>query len=306
MTRLVLAVAALLGLSARGEQVRFIAPAPLRDAVKSALEEKKIEAIDDSLLDDALFTDPSKAADALAKGTFPPELSSDFLAGAKACAERPKSKSSSLERCQRQLVRAVWQRHLNRTQPARVLELRPPVETSDGWMLECATYAPADHWVLAANVLGETPADAAKKAVTRLLIDKRGEKGTRPNSSVLPTRATPKDPSLAVGRAQLLPGFQVSDCALRPLDVTPRDAPLAQSLRNAWNASGVSSKAPQLKCRFELSGEPGRAPETLTLNCGTFLSALPVFEGGPDFADDAFQAELVRAFGAELIRETCR
>lgn len=289
--------------------VVICAPPELRKGLSAELTAQGRAVLDLSELDQALFG-PEGAGALVAAGkpvalaaSLPAELKEDFTKGLTGCRAREKQDAEARRACADQLVAAVWERHLARLRPERVIELKTMTMLGDGSVF-VATYRPGEpvlsglHWP-----------DASAKSVTDMVRATLHEElpgiGVRQNSSVLPVKQPLPAAELSQGAPQRLEALSMPEerCLVpSKLSVSPASVPLAVTIASLWETTvrnNVKPKAAAPKCSLELK------PRALVFHCGSELSEVELFEGTP-LGDAAVQATLARRFVQLKLHASCR
>jgi hypothetical protein len=296
--------------SAQGKTVVFCAPPELRAAVSAELTAQGREPLDLSDLDNTLFG-PGGAKGRVAAGkpvtlpaTLPKELRADFAKGQAGCRGRGKQEPDDQAACAEHLVGAVWERHLARLHPERVIEIK----TEEG-AVSMATYLPGDATIAGAMVHPDSPANLAKGLVHGALSGRLPGMGGRPSTNILPGPTPPPVADLSQGSPQSLTALEVPKGCMLPseLAVEPANAPLAVTVGTLWRATvagHVKEGAEPGHCSLDLMG-PAVHPSGLTFGCGSELFELGLF-AGTQFGDATFQAALARVFVSQQVQARCR
>jgi|GEM_PF-3357961 len=298
------------GTASAGE-VFFTAPAELRPAIVEEIQRLNHAATDVSAIDDALFNGADSVKARIARGALkfeppaalPEPMKADLKVGLAACRARGKSAATD---CGAELAQTVWQRHLERTRPLRVLEFRKPEKWKTGIQFECATYKPGEATVSVLRPHGEGLDRLVRKATVAMLTRELAANGGRPNSSVLPGELPPPMADLTQGVMQSLAPLKVpAGCEVEGLKVMPQNAPLARTMEALWASSRKGHEATgERECTLMLDGPQGERATSLTFHCGSSLLSQEIFAGSA-FGSGSFQADMARAFLQIEINDSC-
>ena len=296
--------------AAQGKTVAFCAPSELRAAVSAELKAQGRTPLDLSDIDDALYgSDGAKERVGAGKevtlpATLPKELRADFAKGLAGCRARGKQEPDAQAACAEHLVGAVWERHLGRLRPERVIEFK-----MDEVAVQVATYLPGDAIIAGTMVRPGAPAKLAASLVPQALSGRLPGVGGRPSTNVLPGPTAPAPSDLSQGSPQSLAALAIpKGCTLpKELAVEPPNAPLAVTIGTLWQATvagHVKEGAEPVHCTLNVEG-PTVRPSSLTISCGSELYDLGLF-AGTQFGDATFQATLARVFVSNLVQARCR
>ena len=287
--------------------VAFCAPPELRKPLAAELIKQGKEPLDLSELDSLLFG-PEGAAAAVTAGKpfelqplLPSELRDDFAKGLAGCRARTGKDKASKRACADQLVSAVWERHLARLRPERVLELEP-MPIIDATSVAVASYKPDDS-VIGSAVWPDSTPSSLSEIVSAAIHDELTAVAGRANSQTLPEKVPLPPADLRQGaplslKAELPP----ERCKLpAKLELKPASVPLAVTMASLWESSVVGQVKPNekpLKCALAIT------KGSLTFTCDGLLSQQDLFAGTP-FGDAALQAAFARRFVERAMHTWC-
>jgi hypothetical protein len=307
----------LLAGSAHAGDVFFSAPPEMRAFITEEILKQHSVPVDVSAIDDALFNSPNNVKERVTRGeldfeppaSLPAGVQQDLRDGLEGCRARLAKKQNEADapQCAGELVQTVWQRHIQRTRPERILEFKPAETEGGSVSFMCATYRPKDSTLSVLGPRGKTLEPLVRKAVVAMLTKKLEPNGVRPTSDLLPGGLPPPNADLSDGIVQTLAALELpAGCRLPALTIGPEGAPLAKTIAALWLATAGPKPAAgnPVACALSLDGEPGARPSGLTFACRSSLLQMELFPG-THFADPEFQADVARALVRDQIAAFC-
>ncbi|MDP3151950.1 MAG: hypothetical protein Q8N23_04735 [Archangium sp.] len=287
--------------------VAFSAPPALRKPLAAELIKQGREPLDLSDLDQLLFG-PDGAAAAVTAGKpfeleprLPAALRGDFALGLAGCRARSSTDKAAKRACADQLVGALWERHLARLRPERVIELKL-MPIIDATSVAVASYKPGDS-VIGSAMWPDSTRASLQEIVSAAIHDALIAVAGRANSQTLPEKVPLPPADLRQGAPQILKAEPPPERCKLPakLALKPAGVPLSVTMVSLWEASVTGSVKPDekpLQCALAIT------EGSLTFTCDGLLSEQDLFAGTP-FGDAALQAAFARRFVERAMHTFC-